>query len=161
VSYGDTTGVLVSTNNGSTWRSKREGLPSSTSGIQLLINGNYIYLGDGYINPQRCVYRRSLSEIIDVKKISSEIPSKYSLSQNFPNPFNPSTKIEYSIPKSGLVTIKVYDILGKGIATLVNEIQSPGTYSVDFNGAELPSGIYFYRLQAGNYTETKQMILIK
>ena len=89
------------------------------------------------------------------------LPSKFYLCQNYPNPFNPSTKIEYSIPKTSFVTLKVYDILGREVATLVNEEKSGGKYEVEFNGNGLSSGIYFYKLQAGNYTSVKIMILIK
>ena len=90
-----------------------------------------------------------------------EIPSVYSLSQNYPNPFNPVTKINFAIPKQGLVTLKIYDVLGREVRTLVNEVKSVGTYAVDFNGAELSSGVYFYRLQSADFTDIKRMMLIK
>jgi|GEM_PF-2972775 hypothetical protein len=114
--------------------------------------------------------------LTSIKQISSKIPESYTLFQNYPNPFNPSTKIKFSMPVRGLsspnapvgdlVTLKVYNILGKEIATLVNEKQSPGEYEVpfsinQFSGYQLPSGIYFYTLRAGDYAETKKMILIK
>jgi len=92
---------------------------------------------------------------------NSEVPKAYSLSQNYPNPFNPVTKISFEIPKSGLVTLKVYDILGKEVTTLVNEVKTPGNYIVDFNGTALSSGIYFYRLESSGFTSTKKMTLIK
>jgi hypothetical protein len=100
-----------------------------------------------------------------------QIPEHFSLSQNYPNPFNPSTKIKYTIPllggdeRGGLVTLKVYDILGNEIAALVNEEKQPGTYEVEFNTSSIKhlpsSGVYFYRLKAGNYIETKKMVLTK
>ncbi len=90
-----------------------------------------------------------------------ESPSVYSLSQNYPNPFNPVTKINYSIPKQGLVMLKVFDILGREVKTLVNDIKTVGSYSVDFNGSELSSGVYFYRLQSAEFTDIKRMLLIK
>jgi hypothetical protein len=96
-----------------------------------------------------------------IENTSNNIPTTYSLKQNYPNPFNPVTRINYDIPKHGFVSLKVYDILGKEVRTLVNDIKSAGTYSIDFNGAELPSGIYFYRLEANAFSETKRMILIK
>ncbi len=83
------------------------------------------------------------------------------LYQNYPNPFNPKTTILYSIPKESLVTIKVYDVLGREIETLVNERKPRGNYSIDFNSSKLPSGIYFYRLTAGSYTSTKKMVILK
>jgi hypothetical protein len=89
------------------------------------------------------------------------MPSNYSLSQNYPNPFNPSTKISYQIPKSGNVTLKVFNALGKEVATLVNEEKSAGRYSVDFQGLRLSSGIYFYSIQSGSFHETKKMMLLK
>lgn len=85
----------------------------------------------------------------------------FELSQNYPNPFNPSTKIRYEIPEMSFVTIKVYDVLGKQILSLVNEEKSAGNYEIEFNGKELASGIYYYRISAGNFSQTKKMILLK
>jgi hypothetical protein len=97
---------------------------------------------------------------------NNNLPIEFLLSQNYPNPFNPSTTIRYSIPTSSLVTLKVYDVLGNMVSTLVNEEKPKGRYEVNFsttgeNAYNLPSGIYFYRLQAGSYVETKKMILLK
>jgi hypothetical protein len=94
---------------------------------------------------------------------SSSIPDKFSLEQNYPNPFNPSTIINYQISSARFVSLKIFDVVGKEVATLVNEIKQPGNYNSSFNTINyaLPSGIYFYRLQAGNYTATKKMLLIK
>jgi hypothetical protein len=94
-------------------------------------------------------------EIIDY------IPNEFSLSQNYPNPFNPSTKIKYQIPELSFINIKVYDVLGNEVATLVNEEKPVGEYEVGFNGRGLTSGIYFYQLKAGSFVETKKMIFIK
>jgi photosystem II stability/assembly factor-like uncharacterized protein len=101
-----------------------------------------------------------------VMQNGSEVPESYSLGQNYPNPFNPNTKINFSIPSSGLhngsnVRLAVYDILGKEVALLVNENLSAGNYSVDFNASSLPTGTYFYRLEAGEFTDTKKLVLIK
>jgi len=101
-----------------------------------------------------------------VMQNGSEVPESYSLGQNYPNPFNPNTKINFSIPSSGLhnrsnVRLAVYDILGKEVALLVNENLSSGNYSVDFEASSLPTGTYFYRLQAGEFTDTKKLVLIK
>jgi hypothetical protein len=87
--------------------------------------------------------------------------SEYELFDNYPNPFNPSTKISYSIKEEGLVTLKVFDILGKEIATLVNENKPAGIYEAEFNASQLPSGIYIYKIQAGNFTDVKKMLLTK
>ena len=98
------------------------------------------------------------SKIVEVEITA---PTKYSLEQNYPNPFNPTTTIKYSIKKAGLVTLKVYDILGKEITTLVNENKTAGNYSVNFNASNLPSGIYFYRLKSGSFLATKKLIFMK
>ena len=88
-------------------------------------------------------------------------PKDFYLKQNYPNPFNPSTKIEYSIPKQSHVIIKVFDLLGREVTTLVNEDKPAGNYNVEFIGSNLPSGIYFYRMEAGNYSSTKKLLLLK
>ncbi len=92
---------------------------------------------------------------------AEEFPGEYSLSQNYPNPFNPSTIINYSIPKASFVTIRVYDVLGKDVATVVDEYKPIGKYSVKFDASKLTSGNYFYRIQTSNYSETKKLILMK
>ncbi len=89
------------------------------------------------------------------------IPNIFSLSQNYPNPFNPSTIIKFSIPKSSFITLKVFDLLGREVATLVNEEKSWGNYKINFDGSSLSSGIYFYRLQAGSFVDTKKFIFMK
>lgn len=89
------------------------------------------------------------------------IPLSYMLYQNYPNPFNPSTKIRYEIPKESFVTIKIYDVLGREVSTLVNEQKSAGYYNIEFNANNLASGIYFYRIQAGDFVRTKKLILLK
>jgi photosystem II stability/assembly factor-like uncharacterized protein len=100
-----------------------------------------------------------------VYNLSNEVvigtPMTYSLSQNYPNPFNPSTVIKYSIPQSSLVTLKVYNILGKEVASLVNENKEAGNYTVNFSAKNLSSGVYFYTIKAGNFTQTKKMTIIK
>lgn len=95
--------------------------------------------------------------------ITGEIsnPGNFSLSQNYPNPFNPSTVISYEIAKAGMVTLKIYDILGKEVMTLVNENQNSGKHSVNFNGSSLSSGLYYYSLESDNFKDTKKMLLIK
>ncbi len=124
----------------------------------------------GTFNGEQDVYYGRISQIpvaIDDRQDDSGIPGTFSLSQNYPNPFNPATKIRYSIPQSSNVVIKVFDILGNEIETLVNEEKPTGEYEVDFNslsasgGQGLTSGIYFYKLQAGSFVQTKKMILMK
>ncbi|MEJ2494671.1 MAG: T9SS type A sorting domain-containing protein, partial [Ignavibacteriaceae bacterium] len=89
------------------------------------------------------------------------IPTEYSLSQNYPNPFNPTTKIRYQVAATGLVSLQVYNLLGELTATLVNEVKPVGTYELIWNAANLPSGVYFYKLQSNNFIETKKMLLLK
>lgn len=96
-----------------------------------------------------------------VNIISSNIPEKFSLSQNFPNPFNPSTKINFNIEKAGMTKLTVFDLSGKEVAALVNEPLNAGSYSVSFNGISFSSGVYFYKLESENFTEVKKMTLIK
>jgi hypothetical protein len=98
---------------------------------------------------------------VDVQDEITENIKSYNLYQNYPNPFNPTTTITYQIPTEGKVLLKVFDILGKEVAVLVDEYKSEGRYSVDFDGSNLPSGIYFYTLKAGNYVSTKKLILMK
>lgn len=96
------------------------------------------------------------------KVISSSIPETFSMSQNYPNPFNPSTKIKFAIPVSASnVKLTVYDITGREVSVLVNEVLQPGTYEVSFSGSTFSSGVYFYRINAGQYSETMRMLLIK
>jgi len=90
-----------------------------------------------------------------------EIPTSYSLSQNYPNPFNPSTNISYLVPKLSRVVLKVYDILGREVVILVNEQKPAGNYEVMFDGHNLTSGVYFYKLQSGSFIQTKKLMLIK
>ena len=92
---------------------------------------------------------------------TNNVPDKFSLSQNYPNPFNPTTKINFNIPAQNFVTLKVYDISGREIETLISRELNVGSYIVDFNGDNLSSGVYFYRLQAGDFIEVKRMILLK
>ena len=110
---------------------------------------------------ENSVWRRAYSDIIGINNISTEIPAKYSLSQNYPNPFNPSTNLEFGVSKLGFVSLKIYDLLGKEVVTLVNEKLNPGKYRVEFDGSSLTSGVYFYRITSGDFTETKRMLLVK
>ena len=98
--------------------------------------------------------------ITDVKS-NNEIPLVYSLEQNYPNPFNPSTKIKFSIPSNANVKLKVYNVLGQEVAVLVNEYLNAGGHQCDFNASSLTSGVYIYKLEAGNYAAAKKMLLVK
>jgi hypothetical protein len=99
--------------------------------------------------------------VIGINVTSTEIPSNYSLSQNYPNPFNPVTKINFSLPEAAEVTLNVYDIEGKIVKELVKSSLQASSYSVFFDGTDLPSGVYFYKLATRWYTQSKKMIVVK
>ncbi|MCG6960131.1 T9SS type A sorting domain-containing protein [bacterium BMS3Abin03] len=112
------------------------------------------------------VSRTTEDLITGIKSLTNNVPSRFILKQNYPNPFNATTKIKYTIPDIGtsfmkFIKIKVYDILGNEIATLVNEEKSAGNYEIEFDGSYLSSGIYFYSMQSGTFTDTKKFILMK
>jgi hypothetical protein len=112
---------------------------------------------DGTINGAAWV----ISGVLPVEHTIDNIPKEFSLEQNYPNPFNPVTTIQYSIPKRSNITLKVYDVLGNEVATLIDEYRNAGFYEIEINGSNLSSGVYFYRIQAGDFVDTKKMILIK
>ena len=95
------------------------------------------------------------------EEVVNTIPSEFKLEQNFPNPFNPTTNISYSVAAPIMVTLKVYDVLGREIKTLVNNLQSPGNYTITFDARGLSSGVYFYRLSAGDFNVSKKLMLLK
>jgi len=99
--------------------------------------------------------------VVGVEKEDNSLPIVYSLSQNYPNPFNPSTKIEFALPKSGVISLTVYDILGRKVAELVNGSLTAGYHTVNFNASNLSSGVYFYRLEAGDFVSVKKLMLLK
>ena len=127
---------------------------------------NYEYSDFNHI-PGKYLYRLKQIDIDGSFEYSPEVeieissPSKFSLSQNYPNPFNPTTKISWQTAAAGLHTLKVYDIAGNEVATLVNEYKPAGIHEIEFDAANLSSGIYFYKLQSGNFVETKKMILLR
>jgi hypothetical protein len=128
------------------------------------VNNNLIeYLGQTWDGSAWVLSDKSLLTYAPVTAINEDLSSvnSYSLSNNYPNPFNPSTKISYTIPERGNVSLKVYDLLGGEVAQLVNGEVEAGSYDISFNAVNLPSGIYFYKLQAGSFAETKKMILLK
>jgi endo-1,3(4)-beta-glucanase len=129
---------------------------------------NYAYDNNNFDNGQSeanalhwIVTRKFNTLGINVQTISSEVPQGFSLKQNYPNPFNPVTKIVFALPKSGNLTLKIYNSIGSEVSTLVNGKQNAGTYSVDFDASALPSGVYFYKLTGEGFSETKKMMLVK
>jgi hypothetical protein len=130
----------------------------------IAVSGSFVHVvwRDNRDGNSEIYYKRNpTGNTIGIKNISSEIPSSYSLQQNYPNPFNPATNIKFAIPKNEFVKITVFDMLGKEIETLVNEQLAPGTYETNWNASNYPSGVYFYKLSAGDFSETKKMLLLK
>jgi len=150
----ETNGVYFSSNNGLNWSQINDGL-GSIGIYSLYIFNNYIFAGASV----NSVYRRPLSELTGISAV--ETPRGFSLSQNYPNPFNSSSKIYFQIAKQGNIKIAVYDISGKEIMILVNQTFQPGSYETYFDGSQLTSGVYFYKLFADGFTETRKMIMIK
>jgi len=107
------------------------------------------------------ILRNDYAGLTEINHNSLQSGKDFSLSQNYPNPFNPSSIIKYDLPVKSRVTLTIYNALGKEIAMLVDEVKNPGTYSVEFDGSDLPSGMYFYKLTAGEFTMTKRMIFLK
>ena len=118
-------------------------------------------LEDGKIREVPIIGQNEAENLSGENLVSNVIPKEYALLQNYPNPFNPETKINFDIPNLADVKISVYDITGKEIAVLVNEKLEPGSYSFKWNGASFASGIYFYRVQSGNFVQTRKMVLVK
>lgn len=147
-------GMYRLVNYDSTWKSIGLADMYITS---LTADEGYLYAATDY----NSVWKRALTEVTDIKESGNIVPGEFALYQNYPNPFNPATIIRYSTGNLQHVTLRVYDILGNEISTLVNEEKPAGTYQVNFEASNLPSGIYFYKIQTGKYTETKKMILIK
>src|SRR4030095_10034326 len=168
---GTSNGVYLSTNSGLTWLQVNEGIGNRLV-YSLNLTADYAYVGtDG-----ASVWKRPLSELIGINPISEEVPKEFMLFQNYPNPFNPVTKIKFALPPSpqgeglggrGII----YDILVREVTTLVNENLKPGTYEVEWpacrscgagrDASNYPSGVYYYKLIAGDYSETKKMVVIK
>ncbi len=149
--------ILRTTNGGTTWTLQPSGTTHYLNRVSFTDANNGTAVGD-YGTILRTT--NGGTTFVEENKIN-EIPTNYSISQNYPNPFNPSTKIRYSVPQSSNVVIKVFDILGNEIETLVNEQKAIGTYEITWYAKHLPSGVYFYQLRAGSFIETKKMILIK
>jgi hypothetical protein len=112
-------------------------------------------------DPEIYYKRNPTGNPISIININANVPKEFSLFQNYPNPFNPVTNINFSIPKSGMVKLVVYDILGKQVYELVNGNYNAGSYKVDFNASFLSSGVYFYKIEAEGFTDVKKMMLVK
>jgi len=149
-------GVFLSTNYGTNW------VPVNDGGLPLndlscfAINGNNIFVGTG-----EWIWKRPLSELVGVFKDINDLPKNFTLSQNYPNPFNPTTKIDFEIPSEGYTVIKLYDLLGNEVSTLLKEIKKAGYYSIILNASYLPSGMYLCKMQSGIFVSVKKLMLTK
>lgn len=148
------TAIYKSTDAGATWTTDYTAA-TAISDIALSRTGNGIWA----VGATGGIYYTEATT--SITPISSNLPDRYSLSQNFPNPFNPSTKINFDIVRAGFVSVKVYNSIGQEVAQLVNQEMAPGSYQADFDGAALTSGIYFYRIETGDFVQTRKMMLVK
>ena len=149
--------ILRTTNGGTEWIPQISGAINSLNGVYFIdaLNGWTVGIDGTILQTTNGGVSFVEEEQID------EIPTEFLLSQNFPNPFNPSTSIQYSVSSRQFVSLKVFDVLGNEIETLVNEEKQAGTYEVTWYAKALPSGVYFYQLKAGEFTAVKKMILLK
>jgi hypothetical protein len=151
----DNSRLYFSSDTGRTWNAQ----PSVSGGSDIIfVNDKYGWiLGDNGI-----VYRTTTGGLVGiVDRGAPAKPEAFSLKQNYPNPFNPTTTIEFSLSHSGYVTLKVFNLLGAEVATVLAQKLTAGSHSIDWNGTDLPSGVYFYRLAVGSLVATRKMVLLK
>ncbi len=157
VFVGTSGGIFTSTNNGSSWAAASTGL-THTNVLSLCISDTNLFAG----TDSGSVWRRSLSDLVtSVGTVSGRTPQYAKLEQNYPNPFNPSTAIKFSLSSKSFVSLKVFNVLGEEMSTLVSEELYAGVYSREWSGTDMPSGVYFYRLIAGSFVETRKFILLR
>jgi hypothetical protein len=152
-------GVFLSTDNGTSWTEVDSAL-TNVDVLALAVSGTNLFAGTLYDG----VWKRPLSEMITSVPAgagSAGLPANFSLEQNYPNPFNPSTVIPFSVPSKAFVLLKIFDPVGREVSVLLSEELQAGAYAQKWDAADLASGIYFYRLQAGSFTETKKLILLR
>jgi len=151
-------GVYRSMDQGITWTTFNADI--SSTNVQALIfddRSGFVFAGTDHVG----VWRRPISEIITTVHKPQGAPLSYRLFQNYPNPFNPSTTIRFALARAGNVNLMVYDLQGRAAATLLDEQKDPGLYTVQWNTESIPSGVYFFRLTAGQFAETRKMLLVK
>ena len=147
-------GIFGSSDNGASWSNL--GLSGLGAGsVYATSSSSTVWAGtdDGMLY--------SLDSPMSVEKTGSELPAEFTLSQNYPNPFNPSTMIKFALPVENFVTLKIFSITGELVATLINGTMTAGKYEVNFDASTLGTGVYIYRLEAGNFTSTRKMMLVK
>jgi hypothetical protein len=167
--------IAYSTDAGSTWFNQQ----LSDSSFAATITNNDVRFGD-YIGidayngkviavwtdqrkgvPNQEIYSATLTGLIGIQQISGEIPKSFNLHQNYPNPFNPVSKIRFDLPEASFVKITVYDVTGRIVSNPVNRYLNAGSFETEFDASKLTSGTYFYKIEAGDFTDTKQMVLVK
>ncbi len=153
-----TDGIYYSKNGGTTWTNINANFPSVTVWA-VEVSGNDLLAGTSELG----VFKRALTEIITDVEDKREIPTEFILEQNYPNPFNPSTTIRYQLPEASYVSLKVYDVLGNEVRTLIDEYKNAGVYNYELRieNGEFTSGVYFYRLTTGKFSSVKKLVLIK
>jgi hypothetical protein len=170
--------VEVSSNNGSTWQTVTAYTgtnltwtqqsfditsfvnASTQARIRFRIQSDANTTGQGWYLDDIKLTNYCLA-MLGVSGNNTQLPKTFALEQNYPNPFNPNTNIKFQLPKSEFVTVTIFDMLGRKVATLLNEQKEAGYYDMKFDGTNYASGMYFYKIEAGNFTDTKKMILIK
>jgi photosystem II stability/assembly factor-like uncharacterized protein len=150
-----THGVFASSDDGASWRSIGDGLTDMSVGSLVIKSPNL------FAATSSGVWKRPLSEIMSVSPDRGILPERYILEQNFPNPFNPSTTIHYGLPNKSHVTLELFNILGQKVIQLVNGVEEAGVHEVKCDGSNLASGVYFYRIQAGSFVQTKKLLLLR
>lgn len=149
--------IYKTTTGGNTWEQQYYTSSLSLEAMHFINNNIGVVVGGGGI-----ILRTNTGGVVtNISKINNETPNNYSLRQNYPNPFNPITKIQFDVMKAENIKITVFDVTGKELQVIVNERMQPGIYEVEWSGDKYASGIYFYRMKAGNYVETRKMILMK
>ncbi len=153
--------IKYNTSGSEVWKIAYEGNDDSECYAITLDDDNNVYVTGYAILTNSDYLTIKYAQTVGINQISTEVPEGFSLKQNYPNPFNPVTKIKFEIPDYTIINLTVFDQLGKQIQTLINGSLSAGTYETDFNAEHLSGGVYFYRLNAGNFSEVRKMILIK
>ena len=151
-------GVYMSTDSCKNWQEINEGLPPRKI-VDLFACTSTMLYAEAY--PDTGLWMRPISEVVPVRQTSQQLPDRFWLEQNYPNPFNPSTLIIYSVPTQTFITIRVFDVLGRKVETLVSGVKSPGEYQVRWNANGVPSGVYLCRLEADRSTQVRRMLLVR
>ncbi len=156
-------GVLLSTDIGTSWTTVNEGFPRASWDSTRYVSIRCFATSEQnlFAGTDAGLVRRPLSEMTSVEHSPTNVPTHFSLKQNYPNPFNPSTTIKFELSRASHASLCLYDLLGRELAVLLNEKRNAGVYEVKFDGSNLASGVYFYRLQAGDFIQTKKLVILK